>query len=401
MAVSENPTPREDSGLDSARCEQWLAAALRGQPEHWPGPSSWTGAIDDIADAAIYHGVAGLLADMPDVAGAWPEPLVARLTRQARAQAMWELRHREVLDEVLAELDGLGIRSLLMKGTAIAYDLYANPAARSRGDTDLLVAAADLGRSQAILARLGFARGTGDGLGEEFANQQSWVHTSADGGAHAIDLHWQVMNAPALRTMLPVEECLNQSRALPRLSRHARAMDRARLLLHTCLHRAMHRNAPYFVGQATYYGSGRLVWTNDIHLLCQALDREQWSLFCRLAEEWGVAGVCLDGLRQAQAVLATPIPGEILHRLDAASASDGKFAHFVPSRALARAWQDVRAVAGMAPKLRYAWARLVPRADFLRAKYPGMAGYPLPLLYLRRMVGVVRRSGGSGNADAG
>ena len=114
-----------------------------------------------------------------------------------------------------------------------------------------------------------------------------------------------------------------------------------------------------------------------------------------------MAGVCLDGLRQAQSILATPIPAEILRRLEAASANDRKIAHLVPSRALARAWQDVRAVRGLAPKLRYAWARLVPRASFLRAKYPGMAAYPLPLLYLRRMVGMVRRSGGSGNADAG
>ena len=250
MAVSENPTPREDSGLDDARCNQWLAAALLGRTE--PLPVAQHDALAAIADAAIYHGVAGMLADRPDVARAWPELLVERLTRQARAQAMWELRHRDLLAQVLAELDGQGIRSLLMKGTAIAYDLYANPAARSRGDTDLLVAPADLGQCQAVLVRLGFERAAGDGLGEQFANQQSWVHTAADGGTHAIDLHWQVMNAQALRAILPVEECLDQSRALPRLSRHARAMDRARLLFHTCLHRAMHRNAPYFVGQATY-----------------------------------------------------------------------------------------------------------------------------------------------------
>ena len=401
MAVSENPTPLTGSGADIARSEQWLAAALDGQVVRWPDPSERPDVIEAIGDAALYHGVAGLLADRPEVLRDWPGPLVDRLTHQARAQAMWELRHREVLTKLLAALQDHGIPSLLMKGTAVAYDLYANPAARSRGDSDLLVAADDLGKCQSVLAELGFEPGTGDGLAEEFANQQPWIHTAADGSTHAIDLHWHVMNAHSLRDMLPVGECLAQSRPLPRLSPEARTMDRVRLLLHTCLHRAMHRNAPYFVGRATYFGSDRLIWTYDVHLLSEALDRDQWSLFCKLAEEKGVAGVCLDGLQKAKASLGTRIPDDVLGNLEASSARDRKISHFVPTRALARAWQDVRAVAGVASKIRYAGARMVPRAAFLRAKYPDMANYPLPLLYLRRMLAMARRAGGSSNADAG
>ena len=44
-------------------------------------------------------------------------------------------------------------------------------------------------------------------------------------------------------------------------------MSRARTLLHTCIHRALHAKVPYIVGGRAYYGAGRLVWIKDVDLL--------------------------------------------------------------------------------------------------------------------------------------
>lgn len=380
--------------------EAELAAVLRGEARPWQAAWDRREAIDAVGDAAVYHGVAGLLYAQPAKLRSWPGPLVERLGDHARAQAMWELRHRQLLIELIAALDEAGVRALLMKGTAVAYDLYSEPAARSRGDTDLLVAARDAAAAKAVLAKLGYVGGVLGGVRAEFALQQPWTWTSPDGSRHSIDLHWQVMNAPSLKDLLPFAECYADARPLPRLSPEARTMDRVRLLIHTCLHRAMHCNTPYFVDGVPYFDSGRLIWSYDMHLLAEMFDEEQWRLLGALARDMGVSRPCLDGLRAARASLGTDVPADAMERLEAASGKDRKSSYFVRSRALARVMQDVWAFPGLSVKLRYARARILPDPRFIRAKYPRMARLPLTILYARRLAELVRiRASGLGRAQ--
>ena len=368
----------------------FLAAALRDKPEPWPINWNDPESIDAVGKAAIYHGIAGLLVERAGPLGGWPGEMVSRLRDQARAQAMWELRHHQLLVRLLAAWQAAGIRALVMKGTALAYDLYASPAARSRADTDLLVPFDQAARAKAILAEQGYAKGVLGGVNEKFALQQPWTLALADGGRHSIDLHWQVMNAPSLKDLLTFAECYAAARPLPRLSPEALTMDRVRLLIHTCLHRVMHCNTPYVVAGRAFHDSGRLIWSYDIRLLAEALDDDQWRRLTRLAAEGGVSGVCLEGLQAASASLGAAIPGHVLGSLAQSSAGDRNSLYFIRSRSLGRAWQDIRAFPGLRPKLRYALARIVPDPRFVRAKYPGKANSSLPLLYARRLLALVR-----------
>ncbi len=376
--------------------EELLAAALRGEARTLPSAWNRSGATEALVETALYHGVAGLLLEQGDVLRCWPTEVVERLTLQARAQAMWEMRHRETLSTLLAALAKQCIPALLMKGTAIAYDLYDNPSARSRGDTDVLVAARDVPEVKSLLAKLGYSEGVLGGVDAEFALQQPWTLSLVDGSDHSIDLHWQVMNAPSLKDLLSFAESDANAQELARLSPDARAMDRVRLLIHTCLHRAIHGNTPYFVNRVAYYGSGRLIWTYDIHLLAKAFESRQWSLFCALAKEKGVSRVCLEGLLETRAKLGTKVPHGVISDLKTSVGDDRKSPYLVRSRSISRAWQDIRAIPGLALKIRYARARLLPDARFVRAKYPEMANASLPLLYAMRLVALVRSRSGSG-----
>src|SRR5688572_28735215 len=94
-------------------------------------------------------------------------------------------------------------------------------------------------------------------------------------------------------------------------------MDRVRTQIHTCVHRALHRTAPYFVGGTAHYGSDRLIWTHDIHLLAGALTPGEWSGLPGLAAGKGVAAICREGLQAAQIDLKTPIPADVLDALAA------------------------------------------------------------------------------------
>ena len=371
---------------------QLLAATLRGEAAPWP--PRWTMEADGpaIVHAILFHGVAGLLVERLQFLVDWPAELLDLTRGQARAQAMWELRHRQLLSRLLAGLDDRGVPNLLLKGSAIAYDLYETPAARSRGDSDLLVPRASLGAARSVLDELGFRHHEShDGLEDDLARQEIWSFSSEDGGRHGLDLHWELLNAASLQAVLPIAECLSAPRPLPRLSPSAMTMDRPRFLLHTCVHRAMHRTAPYFVDGTAHFDEGRLIWSWDIGLLARVMDRDEWRRFARLAGDKGVAGLCLAGLEAAAGDVGAGVPAAILAQLQ--EASRGDLAYF-RGTALQRAWQDLRAVRGSGAKLRYLRGRLVPTPAFIRSKYPGMARAPLLFLYGRRLADSLRRRGG-------
>lgn len=368
-----------------------LAAALRGDPVGWteewePGP---------IVERIAYHGITGLLNEQVARLGDWPAPAITYLRDQGRALAMWELRHQAVLGELIGALAEAGIRPLLLKGTALAYDLYPQSATRARGDSDLLVASGDLAGARRVLKRLGYAlQPLDEGMADDLALQEVWSIGCAAGTVHAIDLHWQLINAPALAGLLDFATCAVDPLPLPRLHAQAWAMRRPLTLLHSCIHRAMHLTSPYFVNGMTYYGGDRLIWASDIDRIASVLTEAEWQDVVDTAIRQGMAAVCSDGLALAERTLRTEIPGGVMASLAAVRGERGS-AYLLGAGQARRAWLDFQAIPGAGRKLAYVAARSFPSAGFMRGKYPRMADRPLALLHARRIVDLLRprRSG--------
>ena len=369
-----------------AEIDTLLTAALIGRHAAWP--ANWNG--DNPSEAVLeriaYHGIGALLNRGDAALEHWPAAVRDSIREQALARSMWELRHALVIRALLDRMAAAGIPCLLLKGTAVAYDLYENPAERERGDTDLLVPKDKRDAARNLLMESGFRRAIEDqDLPETLRSQEPWSFTSQDGFEHSLDLHWQPLNAPALHHLLAFSEMATESRPLPRLSDTAMAPTRAVMLLHACLHRGMHDCAPYFVGERTYFGGNRLIWIYDIALLGGALSDREWRLFSRMATEKRLADVCLEGLDEAQNSLGAIPPSFVRDEL-ARARSGGYFR----SGQLGRALLDFWATPGARRKWEYLWARALPSTEFIRAKYPDMRGSPLPLLYLRRIAELVR-----------
>ena len=374
------------------RLDQFLAAALAGDlaiwPREWSDEASWAALIE----RANYHGITGLLFECKLHLGSWPDEVKAVLRERAIARAHWELRHKFVVSNVLTGLADQGILAIILKGTAFAYDLYGTPSARERGDTDILVARADLEQARQELQQLGFFRDPlSEGVPDNLHLQEVWSLATDDGMNHVVDLHWQAMNSLALEDALPLSDCMQDPVELPRLCKAARGMDWKIALLHACMHRAAHITSPYIVGGVPYYGGDRLIWANDIDLLVDKLAAEDWHGLCAKARERGVEAVLLDGLKFAQARLGTPVPSAVMASLAGASAKTAASSWLLRSGQAGRAVSDLKAAPGLRGKLDFLIMRVLPTRTFMRQKYPGMNRYPLALLYLRRMVDLVRK----------
>jgi hypothetical protein len=373
--------------LEVVDIDDFICAVLRGEVRAWPAKSR-----SDLEELFIrrveYHGVAALLYECAPQGMAWPASICERIRGHSIAQAFWELRHQQVLGDVVSALSKKGIKPIFFKGTALAYGLYEEPFWRTRGDSDIIVPPGDAPRTGEVLQTLGFEREQG-ASGKLNSNQESYTLTVQGGGFHSIDLHRRINNSELLARLFSYEELRAEAHSLPQLCGDALAVGPKHALLLACLHRLVHRQTPYYVDGVAYYGSNRLIWLYDIHLLAQSFTPVQWNELERSATEKGLCATSLDGIDRAAMCFHTLCPDDVRHAL---SKTGEPAALYLDASPLRQFWIDFLATKGVAERLRYAQKLLFPPAAYMRAKYVQASLTWLPWLYARRAAaGIIKR----------
>ena len=325
---------------------------MRGDASAWPEALR-----EDEVEALIAHGVA---------------PLLYRATRSnalraegIRAAVLEPLRAAD-LQAVLAALAARGVDALLLKGTALAYDVYASPDLRPRGDTDLLISRDDLESARAALAELGLREQITSG--DEHAVRQIFF-TRANGLAY--DVHWSATNMPLFESLLRYDDLRRRAIALPRLGPHARALSHADALLLACIHRVAH-----------HHDSDRLIWLADIALLRARMTEEEHRAFQEVAAQGKVTAICRRSIELAEEWWGEgghplpPLPGE---EEPSAVMLDREISHggVLLANLKALSWRQ------RAERL---WQLAFPPAEFMRASFGSRSNAALPWLYVYRGV---------------
>jgi hypothetical protein len=351
-----------------------LRALLRSEPAQWPAEA-------DDHDAARMlvsieqHGIGPLLySRLRD--DSWP---VRPALRDAaiRAAAIESLRRAD-LRELLAAFETEGIRVVIIKGTALAYDLYASPELRPRGDTDLLIAESDRESMTRLLHGLGYESRltSGDTLA---VRQQSFVRSG-----HTYDVHWDISNSPIVRDALPFAEIVDRAMIVSRIAPNALAPSHVDALLLACIHRVAH-----------HHDNERLIWLYDIHLLREAMTEEEHSRFWRLAAERRVVTICEHSIELADSWFATSKDDR--HRAGAMTRDEPSAAFLNRNRRRAAILRDEIQALGWRARLRRVRELAFPPAGFMRQSFPSAPAVALPALYVwrgaRGMVRLLRKVG--------
>jgi hypothetical protein len=375
----------EGIDLNTQLIESLICAVLRGETPAWPDADD-AALVEAFLECSDYHGVQGLLYERLRTLSGWPPTLVQALHRDAIDATAAEMVRQRVVAEMLGALAAVGIEAVLIKGTALAYSLYAVPRLRTRADTDLLVPMHERRRALDVLTKLGFARVLELG---ELTSYQACLTREGVGG-HTIDLHWQISNSELLARLFSYEELRAGAELLPSLAPQALGISPVHALLIAAMHRAVHEQAPYFFDGQAHHSGDRLIWLYDIHLLAMALTPAQWDGFLTLAARKGLRAVCLEGIDHARRCYGTPIPEQVL----AALADPGPLepaAAYLRARHLRRRWLDLLAYDGWLRKFRFARDLAFPPALYMRERFPHARPDWLPWLYLRRALGGLRR----------
>src|SRR3954453_12560635 len=128
-----------------------LRALLRGESAEWPRGASAADAAQ-LIESLEKNGLAPLVYSL---FSDWP--VRSALREIAIRAAAGETSRLIDLCTLLAAFEAGGIRVLIIKGTGLAYDLYASPELRPRGDTDLLIAESDLDSVRSIMYGRGYS----------------------------------------------------------------------------------------------------------------------------------------------------------------------------------------------------------------------------------------------------
>ena len=304
----------------------------------------------------------------------WPAPLAEILSERARASAGEEMVRGAETRAVVAALGAAGVQPLLIKGTHLAYSVYPIPAARTRDDTDLLIAAGDVEKARGVMASLGY---TATVYCSELLSQFDVQKRDRLGVGHAYDVHWKISTQPVFADVLIYDEMLARATPVPALGPAAAAPCAVDSLLLACIHPAMH-----------HQNVERMLWTYDTHLLASRMMPHEFREFARVACGRRVAAVCAHELRRAQARFATAVPDDVLRELS--EAVDEPSAEYLASH---RRWHDelassVRALPAFGDRVKLLREVLLPRPGYMLAAY-GLHGKPLaslllPALYVHR-----------------
>jgi Uncharacterised nucleotidyltransferase len=230
-----------------------LAAILRGAPP----PETVS---RELADAALYHGVAGHLLAAFERPVAAPEALVDAYTRAALRSALL----RRTLPAIVSALEAAGASPVLLKGPTVADRFYPDASLRTFADLDLLVPRSVLPVAVAALTGIGFAAREEfrPGFAEAFGHDVHLVGPREQGRVD-VELHWRIGDDP-------VAQALDHARLAGRGAEldvggtRVRVPAAADLLLVLAVHLLSDR-------------AKRLIWVQDLVLVSEAVSDDDWN----------------------------------------------------------------------------------------------------------------------------
>ncbi|MCU0948052.1 MAG: nucleotidyltransferase family protein [Porphyrobacter sp.] len=380
-------------GADLDAVDAYLAACLRHALAHeaapaWPGAWSEAHQHQALLERCQYHGIANILAGGDHPLAGWPRAVSDPLRFEARLAAVWEESHRTALMGLLARLADAGVAVTVMKGTALAYLAYDQPAMRRRGDTDLLIDERDLERARAILAEAGFSLHAGP---HGLYCQETWRQRIGQHLQHVIDLHWQPTDRPVLQRILRFEDFFRNRVPVPGLGPAAFAPSPVQMLMQGAVNQAWHTARGYRVAGVRIVGGMRLVWQVDNALLVRQFDDAAWDELLRLCRARDARSIVYAALAGMQADLHRAIPEAVMAQLRQSPESSRAHSYIrAPETALTK-WSDINLSGSMWLRLRIMQMAIFPPRDHLVTTYPRLSHWPTPALQLRRYWDSVRR----------
>jgi hypothetical protein len=268
---------------------------------------------DALLAAARLHGLLPLLYErLAEVGGdRIPPDVIAHLRGAYYANLLRNQRLGAELAEVIGALRPEGVEAIVLKGGALAWTVYANPAQRPMADLDLLVRPEEMDCAGTVLGSLGFRLPASYPVHlvpfqQRFGSGLEWQR-SREGRMTRLDVHHHLAGIHLFRDVFPVEfgALWAPARPLAVDGREAWQLSAEDTLIHLCLHLAR----PHI------YDCPLLGYVDIDRVVAAPEGGPSWRLLVERAGQFQAKTVVYYGLRCAQSLLGTPLPSGMLDAL--------------------------------------------------------------------------------------
>jgi len=287
---------------------------------------------------------------------------------RARALLHVAVEHERLVElrKVSTALHSREVRTLTVKGSALAYQIYPAAYLRPRADHDLLIDSSRIDSVRELFTSLGY---TESSTGGSLITAQTTFLRDDESIPHVFDIHWRTSNVHAVSNALDAETIFASATAHPEVE-HLLVPSLAHSLLVALLHRAAH-----------HHDSDRLIWLADIDLLVRKIGAEGVVACLDDARKRQALSVCVRGLSLTSEWFDTPLPplpemtSDKLRWL--AGRRAGRLEYF---------FNDFRALPTWRSRAQWIRELAFPTEDFMRTHFSERGDKSLPRLYLKRGV---------------
>ena len=275
---------------------RFLVATL---PDEAPLPALTPANWHQLPGLAREHGLAPRVSGLLDHTSA-PDDVRQAVRRDAVSALVGSMQAHADLGTVARVLDGCGVPWVTVKGPVLADHWYTSPGQRSFVDLDVVVDPAGFGEALSSLQDAGVEL-LDRNFTHALAQRRAELMLRLPHGT-TLDLHWHVLNAPALRAQLPVSigGMLGRRSTVRIEGTPVPTFDAVDTLRHLCLHTILS-------------GGQKLSWYRDLQQVVKS--GVPWD---ELAERTAVAraGVIVAvALERAARLARAEVPSGLIPRL--------------------------------------------------------------------------------------
>ncbi len=311
-----------------------------------------------------------------------PETITDEMRQDFLISVVRSLHMERQLQEIIEALKEEGVRVLVLRGPALAFSLYPDPAMRPSCDLDLLVLPEQVVQARTILESLGYrCLAKRFETARDFFREECFIHHENPGNKFPVDLHWVHWELhPFFKGSEEVYilDLFQRGWKVETPTLAFETLHPVDYLIHSAIHLIMiHKNEM------------RLSWIYDTALLAQHLKvPDDWETLQERCVAWRARLPLEHCLKMAQAWAGLELPEGFddfstwpRPTEDESAVWEDTMRHHWVTILLKRSLANPSLLLKRIPSL---LRLLFPHPDIVRFCYPTSSNWLLPLSYMRR-----------------
>jgi len=311
-----------------------------------------------------------------------PEPITDEMRQAFLLSCVRSLHLERQLQEIIEAFREHDVRVLVLRGPALAFSLYPDPAMRSSCDLDLLVIPEQVVQARTILESLGYrCLAKRFEVSRDFFREECFIHQENPGNKFPVDLHWVHWELhPFFKgsERVDIKDLFQRAWKVETPTLTFETLHPVDYLIHSAIHLIMiHKNEM------------RLSWIYDTALLAQHLKiPDDWQTLQERSVAWRARLPLEQCLKMAQVWVGLELPEGFDDfstwpppTEDEAAVWEDTMHHHWVTILLKRSLANPSLLLKRVPSL---LRLLFPHPDMVRFCYPSSSKWLLPVSYVRR-----------------